>query len=487
MQRLDLCGKWRMVGNGYDCEDVIPGSVYSFLLNNGLMEDPHYRTNELQATELLEYDYTFSRSFEFFKSQEDYRVILHCDGLDTLSKICINGKEVARTNNMHRMYEFEVQDLLIDGENSIEITFFSPNKYIKEQERLYPIGVNLPDLNALIGYPHLRKASCMFGWDWGARLPDAGIWRSIYLLVEDSSRINDLRITQRHEEGEVFVTAVAEIKGNAEINISLIGPDGEKQLLKNGEEQKVENPKIWWPNGMGEHPLYTVEVTLIENGNAVDTMSKRIGLREIKLIRKNDKYGQSFYHEVNGVAIFAKGANYIPEDNVFSRITRKRTERLLKSCVECNFNILRVWGGGYYCHDWFYDLCDEMGILISQDLMFACSVYRFDDEMKANVSEEVRQNLTRIRHHACIAMICGNNEIEMQYGNYHDVNYKIMYLEMFEDIIPQIVEKVCAEIPYVFSSPTTCGHFVDPCNPNCGTTHYWDTWFCDRPFTDYRY
>lgn len=485
MQKIDLCGRWVMNGNGFECEGEVPGSVYSFLLSNGLMEDPHYRTNELAATRLLEHDYTFKRVFDF-DGANDSTVYLHCDGLDTLCSISLNGKEVAKTNNMHRSYEFDITQLLCKGENELSLTFDSPNNYIKKQEELYPIGVNLPDLNALIGYPHMRKAACMFGWDWGARLPDAGIWRNIYLLVEDSARINDVRVTQRHNNGSVYVTATADFSCECESEIILVSPSGEKHVLQNGVEQEVNNPVLWWPNGFGDQPLYTVEVKLYQNGLVCDSLTKRIGLRTIKLIRKNDKYGQCFYHEVNGKPIFAKGANFVPEDNILSRITKERTKRLLSICRDSHFNIIRVWGGGYYCHDWFYDMCDEMGILISQDLMFACSVYRFDDEMKANVISEITENLTRIRHHACLAMICGNNEIEMQYGDYHDETYKQMYLEMFEDIVPTIISRVCPEIDYVSSSPTTCGHFVDTNNGECGSTHYWETWFGDKPFTDYR-
>ena len=218
----------------------------------------------------------------------------------------------------------------------------------------------------------------------------------------------------------------------------------------------------------------------------MDNRALRIGLRTLKLIREKDKYGESFCHEVNGVRFFAMGADYIPEDNILSRITEERTRKLLEQCVQCNFNAIRVWGGGFYPHDFFFDLCDELGLVVFEDLMFACMCITRDEVMHENIAVEVRENLTRIRHHACLAVISGNNEVEEMMVN-RPAELKTVYLKVFEDMIPDIVKEVCPEIPYVPSSPSSCGHFIDPQNENYGDSHYWQVWHGGLPFTEYHY
>ena len=482
METISLNGQWEMCGNGYGCSGSIPGSVYSFLIDNNLMDDPYYRDNEWSALELLNHDYTFSRSFKFKKKSDDKRLLLRCEGLDTLSEIKINGKFIASTKNMHRTYEFDVTNVLKNGSNKIEITFFSPNKYIKEKyekEKLF----SPPD--ALMGYMHLRKSHCMFGWDWGARLPDAGIWRDISIIRENSARIKDVRITQRHSCGRVFINVCAECSGNADIKIDVTAPDGEKFVLKNNTETEIENPRLWWPNGLGEQYLYVVGVSAYENGKTVDSKQKSIGLREMKLIRERDKYGESFCHEVNGIRFFAMGADYIPEDNVLSRITAERTDKLIRACKSCNFNAIRVWGGGHYPDDFFYDSCDRAGLVVFQDMMFACEGISADEEFHEEIRLECIDNLKRIRHHACIAVISGNNEIEQMLVEASAAEKKT-YIKIFEDMMPLIVKEICPEVPYVSSSPSTCGHFIDPRNENYGDSHYWKVWHGEVPFSEYR-
>ena len=482
MEKICLDGTWRMVGNGYDCTGNIPGSVYSFLLGNKLKDDPYYRENEWDYLELMNHDYAFSRKFDFEKQSDDRKILLHCEGLDTLSEISLNGNFVAATKNMHRTYEFDVSEYLNDGENEIKITFRSPNKYIAERyadEELF--GAR----DALKGFMHLRKAHCMFGWDWGARLPDAGIWREISLIRENSARLKDVRITQRHDGGKVFVTVNAEIDGSADAEIKITSPSGNVTFAANGEETEIKNPLLWWPNGLGEQNLYDVTVNVTENGRSVDAAAKNIGLRTMRLVRENDKFGQSFCHEVNGVKFFAMGADYIPEDNILSRVTPERTDRLIQQCKSCNFNAIRVWGGGYYPDDFFYDSCDRAGLVVFQDMMFACSAVSADENMHEEIMLECIDNLKRIRHHACIAVISGNNEVEEELDETR-VEERKTYLKIFEDMMPSLIEKLCPEIPYVPSSPSTCGHFIDPKNENYGDSHYWQVWHGNKPFAEYR-
>ncbi len=320
MKQLLLNGKWEMEGAGYHCCGTVPGSVYSFLLDNKLIPDPHYRENELQLTYLLEKDFTFRRKFDF--QPDGNRVLLRCEGLDTICDVSVNGQAVGHTENMHRTYEWDVTELLRQGENEIVVCCLSPLKYMAELDAIDPLS-NSTDTSW--GYLHIRKAHCMMGWDWGPRLPDAGIWRDISLLTLDSARITDLRITQRHENGRVYITPAATTDVPADIMVTLTAPDGTQTTIKNGVEQEIADPQLWWPNGLGEQPLYTVTATV-----PGDTMSKRIGLRTMELIRKGDRYGESFYHRVNGLPVFAMGADYIPEDNLLSRITPERTRALLQ-------------------------------------------------------------------------------------------------------------------------------------------------------------
>ena len=476
MKQLLLNGTWEMEGGGYQCCGTIPGSVYSFLLDNKLIPDPFYRENELQLTYLLENDFTFRRKFTF--QPGGHRVLLRCEGLDTVCDIAINGDPVAHTENMHRTYEWDVTELLKQGENEITVCCRSPLQYIREFDRKIRLR-NVTDTSW--GFLHIRKAYCMMGWDWGPRLPDAGIWRNISLLTLDSARITDLRITQHHDSGRVFITPTAVTDVPADVTVTLTAPDGTRTTIENGAEYEVAAPQLWWPNGLGEQPLYTVTASV--DG---DRVSKRIGLRTMELVRERDRFGGSFYHRVNGLPVFAMGADYVPEDNILSRITPERTRALLQQAHDCNFNILRVWGGGFYPGDDFFDACDELGLMVFEDVMVACGLLRDDEAVRQEIAAETRDNLLRLRHHPCLALICGNNEVELKFTDAPEDNLKESYYRIFEESIPNIIQELCPEVLYTPSSPTTCGHFVDPNNENYGDSHYWDVWFEDVPYIEYR-
>ena len=467
-----------MQGAGFDCEGTVPGSVYSFLLEKGLMEDPFYGMNELDALKLLDNEFTFTKTFDFMPTGDP--VLLHCDGLDTLCDLYINGTHIAYTDNMHRTYEFDVTDLLKAGENTISILFHPPIPYItgkQKEETLYEPWHCLP------GAGHIRKAHCMLGWDWGPRLPDAGIWKDISLIVLDSARITDFHIVQRHIGGKVFITPYVETDKEADVTVTVTTPDGKSYEIPVNAETEIANPQLWWPNGLGQQPLYTVTAQCCGAEE-----SKRIGLREMKLIREKDKYGESFCHEINGVRFFAMGADYIPEDNILTRATPDKTYKLIRQCRDANFNAIRVWGGGVYPRDAFFEACDEMGIVVFQDMMVACVTLSTTEEMKNNFKAELYDNLKRIRHHASIAIISGNNEVEEMYINWLEKYPHLVesYLSIYEDMVPEIVKEVCPYIPYVPSSPSTCGHFVGTRNENYGDSHYWSVWHDNKPYTDYR-
>lgn len=478
MRKISLNGIWQMCGAGYECEGTVPGSVYSFLLDKGLMEDPFYGMNELDALKLLDNEFTFTKTFDFTPTGDT--VLLHCDGLDTLCDIYINGEHLAYTDNMHRTYEFDVTAQLKAGENVISILFHPPIPYITEKQKEETV---YEPWHCTVGAGHIRKAHCMMGWDWGPRLPDAGIWKDISLLVLNSARITDFHIVQRHEGGKVFVAPFVTTDKEANVNVTVVTPDGESYSIAANEQTEIRNPRLWWPNGLGEQPLYTV---IAECAGWKE--EKRIGLRTLKLIREKDKYGECFCHEVNGVRFFAMGADYIPEDNVLSRVKSEKTYKLIKQCRDANFNAIRVWGGGVYPRDAFFDACDELGIVVFEDMMVACVLLSTTDQMKANFKAELFDNLRRIRHHASLALISGNNEVEEMYINWLDKHPHLVesYLAIYEDMVPELVKELCPYIPYVPSSPSSCGHFLDPRNENYGDSHYWQVWHGDKPFTEYR-
>ena len=480
MKIFPLNGKWTLCGGGYRTEGTIPGSVYSFLLDAGLIDEPFYRDNELQALALMDNEFTFTRTFSY---HAENKVFLHCDGLDTLCDIYINGSHIAYTDNMHRVWEFDITDALVDGENEIRLVFRPVDPYIKEKQEKEALR---GPVDCMSGFLHIRKAHCMMGWDWGPRLPDAGIWRDIYLLEKDSARITEFHVTQRHDNGRVFVTPTVTTDERADIKVTISSPDGNLCELVPNCEHEIDAPQLWWPNGLGGQPLYTVTAELYHNGSIADVCSKRIGLRTLKLVRERDPWGESFCHEVNGIRFFAMGADYIPEDNILSRVTPERSEKLLRACRMSNFNTIRVWGGGYYPDDAFFDLCDKLGIVVFMDMMFACCLVSDDPAFTENVTLEFSENLKRMRHHACIGVISGNNEVEQIYCNPKYSEFYPAYLKLFEDILPEMMKTLCPYIPYIPSSPTTCGHFIDPLNENYGDMHYWEVWHGNKPFTEYR-
>ena len=488
MKKLLLDGTWHLKCETAECDGTIPGSVYSFLLAAGKMEDPFYRDNELKALALMDQDFSFSRSFTVEKGFLDScrRVILHCDGLDTLCTLFLNGREIGKAYNMHRIWEFDVTDAVREGENTISVEIESPTRWIAAEDEKDFVGCSY---HAMKGCSHLRKPHCMFGWDWGPRLPDAGIWKSISLQGLDGARIEQVRIRQKHEDGRVSVTVDVRQDGCAQTEITITGPDGEVIRAENGIPAEIPEPKLWWPNGYGEQPLYTVKARLLENGREADCEEKRIGLRTMTVAREKDQWGESFAHCVNGMKIFAMGADYIPEDNIFSRITPERTRHLLEQCKAANFNAIRVWGGGHYPTDAFYDACDELGLIVWQDFMFACSNYHLTPEFEENIRAEFVDNVRRLRHHASLGLWCGNNEMEMFAEDLHydgTLQTQRDYLIMFEYLIPKVLREEDPDTFYWPASPSSGGSFDEPNDPSRGDVHYWEVWHGSRPFEEYR-
>ncbi|ERI94435.1 glycoside hydrolase, family 2 [Clostridiales bacterium oral taxon 876 str. F0540] len=496
---ISLDGKWKMkktVDNQW-INAVVPGSVFNDLLNADLIEDPFYRDNENKVLKEADFDYEYVR--EFWVSEEilnEDKVLLCCEGLDTLSKIEINDKLIAETDNMHRSYEFDIKNILKAGSNKIHLVFYSPTKYIGKcfsEKRIW-------GANAMDGFPYLRKSHHMFGWDWGPRVPDMGIWRNIYIKSYSVGRLEDVYVTQKHNENKVELDiriAHSNLSNkNLIISTKVTNPTGESfekniqaEELENHINANIDNPKLWWPNGYGEQPLYKVEVSLIDGSKVLDLKEFNIGLRTVTVKREKDQWGESFEFNINGISIFAMGADYIPEDNILARCSKERTERLIRDCIAANMNCIRVWGGGYYAEDYFYDLCDKFGLIVWQDFMFACADYDLSKEFEENITAELEDNIKRIRHHACIGLYTGNNENESAvkfWGIPKRETTEEEYIKQYEVLFPELIKKYDPNTFYWPSSPSKLGSFKELDNDNMGDAHYWEVWHGLKPFTEYR-
>ena len=534
MNQLDLNGNWELrdADGALLCPVKVPGSVISGLYAAGKTAHPYYRENEYAARELFWKDYQFVRRFAVDEAMlADSALTLVCEGLDTLAQIFVNGKALASTDNMHRTYRFSVKEYLQSGWNEICIVFHSVLRFIEQYPYQENKTVQYVPCGAMKGNQLVRKAHSMFGWDWGPQLVDAGIWRSIYIEGTKTIRIEDVRIRQLHEkDGSVRVRAAVTLAGAEKLaqNQAVSGAMNHKTLGQAGiavtvtlaepnygqvsapfvksaamchddsegmpvyeAEMTVQTPKLWWPNGYGEQPLYVLTVSVELNGERVQCVAKTIGLRTLTVSQEADAWGNEFAFMINGVKIFAKGANYIPEDAVYPWIDEKRIDYLLKCCARAHFNCVRVWGGGYYPSDAFYDLCDRYGLIVWQDLMYACNVYDVTDDFAATVRQETLDNVRRIRHHASLGLWCGNNEIESAWHHWGDFQKETAYLradyiKLFEDILPRTVREADDVTFYWHSSPSSGGCFDDPDSDRRGDVHYWDVWHGQKPFSDYQ-
>jgi beta-mannosidase len=428
--KRSISGEWslRIIGDnvfGIKNEPLkasVPGTVYGTLLDLGLMPDPFYRDNELKCLKLMENDFEYETDFSLSDDElSSDECILRLHGVDTLGDIYVNDTLLGSVCNMHKSYDFSLKSCGKEGLNSLKIVLHSPTKYIKEEnEKCYTGGSH----ECMEGFPHLRKAHCMFGWDWGPRLPDAGIYRDVEIVAINKAELESVYITQIHDEGRVYLEFEAQIAEysneaaasdyEAEVVVTVTAPDGTVFSQEEDGGIIIDNPLLWYPRGYGNQPLYTVKAVLYVDGDAKNVWTRRIGLRTMTVNQEANEWGETFAHEVNGIKVFAMGADYVPEDNLFGRINEARTRRLLEDAALAGHNTIRVWGGGYYPDDYFYDICDELGILVWQDFMFACANYELDDEFEENITEEISEVIVRLRHHACLALWSGNNEMETQ-------------------------------------------------------------------------
>ena len=489
----------------------VPVDVYQVLFENNEIPDPYLKGNEDIVRDMADGDYEFTTVFDADeKVLADPYKILTFYGIDTIADIYLNGKKLGHTDNMHRTWRFDVSKKLKAKGNELKLIIYSAMQEAKKQWEKCPTRGSE---DAWPGFSNIRKAHCMYGWDWGAHLPDAGIFRDVAIESHEAVWIDSVYVSQKHSGGKVTLSFDPEfILGEAQdltfdtkalgqffdrsyvnYRITVTAPDGEKIVKEDSPKTiTIDDPKLWWPNGLGEQPLYTVSVELLQDGEVIDSWERKIGLRTVTVSTKADKQGNEFAPVVNGKKIFAMGADYIPEDHLLSRINTEKRRTLLGDCKLANFNFLRVWGGGYYPDDEFYDLCDEFGLLVWEDMMFACSMYELTDEFEETIRAEFADNIKRLRHHASLALWCGNNEME-SFVAYPDNAPWVSkrsevkdYLLMYERIIPEIVKDLDPDRFYWPSSPSSGGSFDDPSDPNRGDSHFWTVWHGNAPFDAYR-
>jgi len=509
MEVLTLNGNWsyqRSDGNESGT-GTVPGDIYHDLLCNDQIPDPFYRDNEESLLWIAESEWSYERNFDVpTELLEHDRVLLRCDGLDTLATLRVNGEVIASTNNMFRFYEFDIKEVLKVGENTIQLTFSSALKYCNEKYREHWGWDHKASKNMSTRAVFVRKEQCNFGWDWGIKTGTCGIWRDMTLVAFNTARIESVHITQDHTSpGQVTLGVATDLDTTVDASLSArvsVAFDGElvahvEQSFQGSSKSLtllIENPQLWWPNNLGEQPLYHVTVEILgADGVVLDTSVKRIGLRTIRLDRHPDEWGESFQFEVNGHAFFAKGANWIPADAIKPRLTRERYRTLIEDTAAANMNMLRLWGGGIYEDDAFYEACDELGICVWHDFMFGHMGYHpsEDLEYRKNIKAEAIDQVKRLRHHACIALWCGNNEQEQ--GSVMEVATRPMfqnwedYCPVYDVLLRKVVEELHPEIDYWPSSPhTPHGDRSNFNDPTCGDAHLWEVWNKREPFESYR-
>jgi beta-mannosidase len=487
---------------------TVPGTVHTDLLANKKIPDPFYRNNEKDLQWIDKADWEYKTQFKAGASLlANDKIELKFDGLDTYADVWLNGQLVLQADNMFRSWKIEVKDKLKNGSNELRIYFHSPiNKVMAAYNSLgYTVPVSNNDQAEKRVSVFTRKAGYHYGWDWGPRFVTSGIWRPITLTGWSKAAIEDLFIKQRS-----LTTQSAQLEAHLEVNAVADGvqtlevyTEQDKRLLvkkqvllykgKNNLNIpfNLDHPELWWPNGMGKQKLYTFSVQLKDAaGKRIAQKQVKRGLREIELVQESDDKGRSFYFKVNGRPVFMKGANYIPQDNFLTRITRERYEHILNSAVASNMNMLRVWGGGVYQDDLFYELCDEKGILIWQDFMFACALLPPFENLKQNIYQEAVENIKRLRNHPAIALWCGNNEVVQFFnsGFWGQVKQTWTdpadsaalfdtYKDIFHQILPAAVKAYDEDKPYWSSSPAADNFSMDfvP-DRKTGDMHYWGVW-----------
>lgn len=483
----------------------VPGVVHLDLLQNHLIDDPFYANNELKQRWIEGKNWLYRTKFSVSKELLGYNhICLNFTGLDTYAEIWLNGHKILECDNMFRNWEVDVKPWLKAEENILELKFTSPINKNKEKVRSYfvqlPSGNEPEDIPVKV-YSFTRKAAYQFGWDWAPRFVTCGIWRPVFIKAWQSSKINNVYTqTLSLDSNKAFMHTQIDLQIEEEGDYTIICDSVVlKKHLKVGTQYlnytfEVVKPELWWCNGMGKAHLYHQKIILYKNKQFIDSASIKYGIRTIELINEADSMGTSFYFKLNGKAIFVKGANYVPQDVFLPRVSENQYKYLIQAVKDAHMNMLRVWGGGIYENDLFYDLCDKNGILVWQDFMFSGSLYPVDSSFIATIEKEIRDNVIRLRNHPCLALWCGNNEIEVAWRNwgwqkkygYHEDDSALLwnnYQYVFQKKIPAILKRFEKNVPYVSTTPQS--NWGNPENFKHGSMHYWGVWHGKEPFENF--
>ncbi len=515
--------KFRRVGDTEWLPAKIPGTIHTDLFNNHIIEDPFYRLNEKDQQWIDKEDWEYTCTFNVDKKVwKKEKIFLKFYGLDTYAQVFLNDSSILSADNMFREWKVDVKSYLTEGNNTLTVRFYSAIN--KGYEKLNAFGYNLPASNDLseiggVGKDKLsvftRKAPYHYGWDWGPRFVTCGIWRNVELISYDVAEIENIhyRILSASDEkagleagfelnsvkeGEFKVTILDNISGKVFLQKDIDLKEGKNNV---NLSINIDKPALWWPNGLGEANLYELKAILEYKEKLADEYIDKVGIRTIELVNEQDSAGKSFYFKVNGIPVFAKGANYIPNDNFVPRVTREKYRLILESARKSNMNMIRVWGGGIYENDIFYDLCDELGLMVWQDFMFACSMYPGDNDFLKNVKLEAEDNVKRLRNHPCLALWCGNNEIDVAWCQYHELcgwvwkqRYNSQqreqlwqaYKHIFLEILPAVIKELDPDRSYWPSSPMAdWGKAASNKTVNEGDMHYWGVWHGKKPFEEF--
>ncbi|MFU8871089.1 glycoside hydrolase family 2 protein [Micromonospora sp. SL4-19] len=465
---------------------TVPGCVHTDLLAAGLIPDPYPDDNETRLGWIGRTDWVYETTFAWRPGDDD-RVDVVCAGLDTVATVTLNGTEVGRTENQHRGYRFAVGSLLRPGSNTLTVRFGSPYRYAEaHRERLGDRPNAYPE-----PFNFIRKIACNFGWDWGPTLVTAGIWQEIGLHAWSTARLVTVRPLATVEGGTGRVELHVEVERAAEVPVTVhatVAGAAAEVTVAPGQRTAVtaltvRDPRRWWPIGYGEQALHDLEVTLrAPDGRELDAWSRRIGFRSVRLDTTPDAYGTPFTLHVNDVPVFVKGVNWIPDDAFPNRATRQRLVERFDQAIGANANLLRVWGGGRYESDDFYELADSLGLLVQQDFLFACAAYPEEEPFRTEVEAEAREQVTRLAAHPSLVLWTGNNE---NIWGWHDWDWQQplagrtwgrgYYLEL----LPRIVGELDPTRPYWPGSPWSGREDVHPNDPAHGTMHIWDVWNTD--------
>jgi beta-mannosidase len=459
----------------------VPGSTHLDLLAAGLVPDPYLDRAEVELAWTHRADWRYSLTFDATAPADGERVDLVFDGLDTVAAIELNGVLLGSTKNMHRGYRFDVREVLRAGANDLVVSFRSALAYAEEVEaelgwrdHAYPHPFNM-----------IRKMACSFGWDWGPDLQTAGIWKPVRLERWSTARLRSARpLVTVDPDGSGRVEVRADIERTGGANLVLVASvDGhEARVEVDGDTAVatvvVPEPELWWPVGHGDQPRYDLTVALLADGEVLDSAEHRIGFRTITVDTTPDEIGTPFTFVVNGKPIFVKGANWIPDDHFLTRITRDRLARRVDQAVGANMNLLRIWGGGIYETDDFYDVCDERGVLVWQDFPFACASYPEEEPLWSEVEAEARENVARLVARPSLALWNGNNENLWGFADWgwpEQLAGRTWGLKYYTELLPAIVAELDPTRHYSPGSPYSPGD-VHPNDPDHGTRHEWEVW-----------